>query len=1392
MAIVPTTTLSTQDTTIAQPDVTEQMTGFDVVPFLRMSKEEMDDLLFEQRLQQEEAREEGKSIPGTRTTRFAKYVADTVATQVPGKMTYESLKDGTAPIFEELTPYQGLDPKERALTDDQILQMLLRNPDGKRIERGSFIEGVKEEIAPQAGGFAGAVAGATAGAALVAGVPPVTPPTIAAKFMVPAVGAIIGGLFGQEAVRTGQRKLFGEESLILPETTGPYEAGKTTAGVLGFFATPWALGRKLLTGEARDINFGAQQFIENARRLKMAAQPAQDAAKLGKNYIGTDLSRLAQQAENIPRSTRTIAAIEKGLQGLGRQAREQPKTLAAIEAAAGAGSAYLGQMAEEAAPGEVLPRIAGETVGAIVGSAAGQPAISIVGALPTLLTDPLAPFRSLRDIWRQGGLEGVFEKVTGKDARREKAIRYLLELFEQQGEDVDEVIKRLNEVNTFLVDPETGKTIDLTAPAKSGSGTLLGVEAALSNIAPTLAKQRIAGSEKAVQAMRAQVRMLAAVAGSDPDLLQALADQMKVVFDANFASDIAYATEILTRALGREGLGTTGMEEVDALALNQQELGQKLYDVMDAQLKRARAQERSLWRNVPIIEQAIDPENIPSFQFEFNEFDGPVDTNFIAGWDRLLPSTPEARAVFFKNANVLKEIQNFVDRKQREFLEEGGEGFNLFRSGPILSSQELTDMRSIALSAVRQLRAESKFDEARIAGKYADILLEQLNQLPDESFTVPYREARAFSRALNDTFTRAFAGDILQQNAKGGTRDAPELLADQLLRGSASATFLRINQIQEAGRFMGPSFVGPVQLVPGLSQIQEAILREARTRALTPNTPEGAVNRNNLGRFMKENENLLNLFPALRADLEDINTASVLLDQTEEYAKRKQRELNQDISFMNLTSSEKRSPARAVAQIFSPSTEFPYKALDRFVEVIDSASDVTKRIDPATKKEITVRGPEGEAAAKALQGAIVEWAATSGGLGSNQQFKPSVMYKALFTPDAVKFQKRSSSISPIEYMQEKGLITQAEVTNLSKLLKEMIKYEIGVQQGNIEQLAAEAGPMLDFFLRVSGATLGARASQAMGNRQSIVAAGAGSRAIRNVAYNLPLAMQMDVMKEFMENPEMLAAWLTKFKGTDAAEREGILNSAMTYLQRMGINIFRRPAPGMGREATEEGLIIEPATEAVIGKPVEREERFGEDRTPRTAPAPQLPIAQAEPRPTGPLSIQNNNPGNLRLAGQPGATEGQGGFAAFSSPGQGLRALTQQVVLDTQTRGMNLEDFLNKYAPPSENKTNQYISFVERQTGLDAKGKVPESKIPQLVRAIVRMEGGQAAVDYFYGQQRAEAAPAPQPPVAQAAPPMPPAPAPVSPQSLQRAAQILGPQDEIGMLASEMLVRQRPA
>lgn len=396
------------------------------------------------------------------------------------------------------------------------------------------------------------------------------------------------------------------------------------------------------------------------------------------------------------------------------------------------------------------------------------------------------------------------------------------------------------------------------------------------------------------------------------------------------------------------------------------------------------------------------------------------------------------------------------------------------------------------------------------------------------------------------------------------------------------------------------------------------------------------------------------------------------------------------------------------------------------------------------------------------------------------------------------------TISMMDYMKDRGLIDDGQIDNIRKMLQEMTRYEMGAIRGNLNELAEGAGPIYNLFLRISGAQLGARASELFGGENKLIAGQAGSQAMRNIFENIPLTLNMDLVRKMMEDPKLLGTMLKKPK-TDV-EKLNWTKGFFNFLKGYGLNVSRRPLPGASREASEffdEQLldvmdpISPPPSEEEGPRPPLRREDSQASMIPPALQQPVTQVAPPEPRTTGPLSVQNNNPGNLRLAGQPGAVEGEGGFAAFASPGQGLRALTRQVVLDTQTRDMSLGDFLNKYAPPSENKTNQYIDFVERQTGLDAKGKVPESKIPQLVQAIVRMEGGQEAVDYFYGQpQRAEAEPPQRPPLAQAAPPQmppaPPAPAPITPQSLARTAQVLGPQDEIGMLASELMMRQRPS
>lgn len=82
---------------------------------------------------------------------------------------------------------------------------------------------------------------------------------------------------------------------------------------------------------------------------------------------------------------------------------------------------------------------------------------------------------------------------------------------------------------------------------------------------------------------------------------------------------------------------------------------------------------------------------------------------------------------------------------------------------------------------------------------------------------------------------------------------------------------------------------------------------------------------------------------------------------------------------------------------------------------------------------------------------------------------------------------------------------------------------------------------------------------------------------------------------------------------------------------------------------------------------------------------------------GTLAQRNNNPGNLRAgAGQIGRDAN--GFAIFPDVQTGWNALYNQISLDSG-RGLNLSQFINKYAPPSENDTGNYLSYLTGQLGV---------------------------------------------------------------------------------------------
>lgn len=103
-----------------------------------------------------------------------------------------------------------------------------------------------------------------------------------------------------------------------------------------------------------------------------------------------------------------------------------------------------------------------------------------------------------------------------------------------------------------------------------------------------------------------------------------------------------------------------------------------------------------------------------------------------------------------------------------------------------------------------------------------------------------------------------------------------------------------------------------------------------------------------------------------------------------------------------------------------------------------------------------------------------------------------------------------------------------------------------------------------------------------------------------------------------------------------------------------------------------------------------------------------------------LAKVNNNPGNLRFVGQQGATQGEGGFAKFNTPEEGLAALQKQIQLDS-SRGHTLASFIAKYAPPGENDTTTYIRQAVNSLGVTPTTPVNQIPIQDLVRFMALKE-----------------------------------------------------------------------
>jgi hypothetical protein len=113
-----------------------------------------------------------------------------------------------------------------------------------------------------------------------------------------------------------------------------------------------------------------------------------------------------------------------------------------------------------------------------------------------------------------------------------------------------------------------------------------------------------------------------------------------------------------------------------------------------------------------------------------------------------------------------------------------------------------------------------------------------------------------------------------------------------------------------------------------------------------------------------------------------------------------------------------------------------------------------------------------------------------------------------------------------------------------------------------------------------------------------------------------------------------------------------------------------------------------------------------------------------------MSFKNNNPGNIR-PGQnfQGEIGSDNNFAIFKSIEYGYRAIFKDLITKIKSGTNTIEKIITKYAPPSENDTQNYIKNISVWTGIEKNVilKTDKEILIKLVSAISRQENGIPAI-----------------------------------------------------------------
>lgn len=767
-----------------------------------------------------------------------------------------------------------------------------------------------------------------------------------------------------------------------------------------------------------------------------------------------------------------------------RHIAKNPTTYATAEA----GSALGG--AQGAAWGQALDN-EGDT-----GAAVGQLAGSIVNPLGTVVN-------GLKGAKNAGmGAASLFSKGAAED----RAAAHLSKLLNEAGEDAGAIARN---IDTGAADPLAAP---FSAADRSNSPTLLGLQNRIATDSPDFGKALTAQREQGFANLRgtAQDEL-----GGDPAALTRTAEQVRNRADATrrtFVDNAQQLRDTQVGAIGDDLSSFTRRAEQQAQdgaapfardAEVRNNASGEARATLDEAYAADRAREGELWRGLDLSQRVPTP-GLKAAVSDMRS--------------RLLPGEWEETAP--------KSVQRIVQIM----------GSKATKAVP---AELVQGTRSRLLTMAREAAAGNT-PERKLAGVYrslADGLLEDLAPVAGSD------QARQFSRALNDRWSRTYAGETQRVTSTGSEKVGEMSTLSKAMSGTDAERAAKFAAMRDA--------VG--EQAPAMRAQQEAFLRQHAAEKIT-DAQTGAVRPSAAARYAQDNATLLSPFPQLRAELEQATRTGQALRTAvpEAEAAAAGAIKGADAQLKTQVANAERTRTILDGQSAFGRVLKAGERPERAVTGALTGSNPTK--DMRALAYLAKGG--GEEAVAGLRSATLDHTFAQAGKQAKQAggFWHAVG-EQLDTPLATGKPTLMSALTGNRVLSATGKARLEQIISRGKAI------EAADATG---RHIREAGPHTDMFIdqiiRTAGANYGAGISVFGHSGATLSAASYGSRVFRKLFEDMPSQKAVDVLQKALGDDVLMKKLLTK---VTPAKEPGVIEALK---RELGDVMARRKSIGEGVKA----------------------------------------------------------------------------------------------------------------------------------------------------------------------------------------------------------------------------------